>query len=710
MELPLTLADKRVKSLGMSWLTDFTSKAETFLNKIDQSAAVKFNESETSLESPSHTNNAEIFIPISISPKISPHTTPVNPIENSKPCSKNINSSLITKSHSADGNSERSGTNKVQSSKKQDEMLFAFLNNTNSKAKTNIPKALTSLGTSPATPLDSRSNSPSVEVNMEPDDHTENALTSIKVEDPVSVKTKQTEVQNTEVELTRQRDDRISHLELENQLLKNEMQSLNIELSGTLSQLKEKHEETEKYKMRYENRRNQQNEDYERIRSEYENKENDLQESLKAKDSQLAVLRVRIQEVDGELKEKVKTLIDVQNHNEELMKDHTDASGIQNVALDSLREKLEETENQLYKEQRENEGIKSELMSMQQKLYNEQNQYAETIKQFERKQHQGKETLREFEVKVKQVEGDTVSAQKELKDYKEKAARILQAKEKLITSLKQGNVTELPPMLFTELEEVKHERDMICEEYTQYKCQTEQLKSDYQELELLHNTDSEDNQQKFESLQSSLHDETTRRKDLEEDMKRYLQELQFNKEELHKIRKSQVAQNQLYEEDIRKLQNQVSMKQNISSSQEELENRIRTLTDSLIHKQTVVETLSTEKNSLVLQLERLEKQYYDIEKSLDSRNKERNNSDISDLDRGGRLQSMYSILPSQILHNRHWKTTANEIDKFSVRLGVFLRRYPAARLMVFIYMLILHIWVTFVLLTYTPEIHDKNAP
>jgi len=48
------------------------------------------------------------------------------------------------------------------------------------------------------------------------------------------------------------------------------------------------------------------------------------------------------------------------------------------------------------------------------------------------------------------------------------------------------------------------------------------------------------------------------------------------------------------------------VKQSATSSQEELENRIRTLTDSLIHKQTVVEALSTEKNSLNLQLERLE--------------------------------------------------------------------------------------------------------
>ena len=43
-----------------------------------------------------------------------------------------------------------------------------------------------------------------------------------------------------------------------------------------------------------------------------------------------------------------------------------------------------------------------------------------------------------------------------------------------------------------------------------------------------------------------------------------------------------------------------------STSQTELEGRLHTLTESLIQKQTMLETLSTEKNSLSLQLERLE--------------------------------------------------------------------------------------------------------
>ena len=51
---------------------------------------------------------------------------------------------------------------------------------------------------------------------------------------------------------------------------------------------------------------------------------------------------------------------------------------------------------------------------------------------------------------------------------------------------------------------------------------------------------------------------------------------------------------------------QLTTKSFSTTSQTELENRLHALTESLIHKQTMLEALSTEKNSLGLQLERLE--------------------------------------------------------------------------------------------------------
>lgn len=62
------------------------------------------------------------------------------------------------------------------------------------------------------------------------------------------------------------------------------------------------------------------------------------------------------------------------------------------------------------------------------------------------------------------------------------------------------------------------------------------------------------------------------------------------------------------EEEIQKLRNQLTNKTLSNSSPSELENRLHQLTETLIQKQTMLESLSTEKNSLVFQLERLEQQ------------------------------------------------------------------------------------------------------
>jgi len=250
---------------------------------------------------------------------------------------------------------------------------------------------------------------------------------------------------------------------------------------------------------------------------------------------------------------------------------------------------------------------------------------------------------------------------------------------------------------------------MLYDDLNKTKYELDQIKTDFADLELVHNNESEESNERIENLQHALENEQVKRKHAEEDMKRYMQELQFTRDDLHKSKKNFVAQNQQNESEIKRLQNQISLKHTSSSSQDELENRIRTLTDSLIQKQTAVEALSTEKNSLVLQLERLEKQYLDVQNSLTRRKKDIINiDDPEDPESASRLQPMASIMPKQITQNTRWKKTVNDLDKFSVRLGVFLRRYPIARLMVIGYMVLLHLWSTFVLLTYTPEVHDDH--
>lgn len=84
--------------------------------------------------------------------------------------------------------------------------------------------------------------------------------------------------------------------------------------------------------------------------------------------------------------------------------------------------------------------------------------------------------------KLKACENKLLTASQELRDYKEKAGRILQAKEKVITSLKVGKaiVGDSSGVTGAEYEVVCQERDVFRDELQQLKYSMEQLKVDVQ--------------------------------------------------------------------------------------------------------------------------------------------------------------------------------------------------------------------------------------
>ena len=75
-----------------------------------------------------------------------------------------------------------------------------------------------------------------------------------------------------------------------------------------------------------------------------------MNESVKSKDSQLAVLRVRYEECDKELKFKKVELDNLKQESERILKEHTNSSDIQSQAFETLKEKLNEYEGNLERE------------------------------------------------------------------------------------------------------------------------------------------------------------------------------------------------------------------------------------------------------------------------------------------------------------------------------------------------------------------------
>jgi hypothetical protein len=172
------------------------------------------------------------------------------------------------------------------------------------------------------------------------------------------------------------------------------------------------------------------------------------------------------------------------------------------------------------------------------------------------------------------------------------------------------------------------------------------------------------------------------------------------------------------ERDLERLRLQLTSKTINHVNDDELEKRLQILTESLIHKQTIIETLQTDKSSLTMQLERLEKRLddYDTITTNNSLQQSFKNSPttsipMDDNEHYENLRYRMPLLretPYDVDLTKKVKRAANQLDQLGIRLAILLRRYPVVRLAVLFYAIVLHLWTLIVLFTHTPEIHSNT--
>ncbi|XP_006839693.1 PREDICTED: golgin subfamily A member 5 [Chrysochloris asiatica] len=504
----------------------------------------------------------------------------------------------------------------------------------------------------------------------------------------------------------------LSSLRLENQLLRNEVQSLNQEMASLIQRSKETQEELNQARTRVE-KWNVDHSKSDRITRELRAQVDDLTEAVAAKDSQLAVLKVRLQEADQLLRTRTEVLEALQSEKSRIMQDHTEGSSLQNQALQTLQDRLHEADATLKREQENYKQMQSEFAARLNKMEVERQNLAETVTLAERKYSDEKKRVEDLQQQVKMLKSTLESSKQELVDYKQKASRILQSKEKLINSLKEGSAFEgldSSTASSMELEELRHEREMQREEVQKLMVQIHQLRSELQDVEAQQVNEAESAREQLQELQDQLAQQKASKQELEAELDRQKQEFHYVEEELYQTKNTVQSRIKDREEEIQRLRNQLTNKTLSNSSQSELENRLHQLTETLIQKQTMLENLSTEKNSLVFQLERLEQLM--TATSGSSSNGSSINMPGIDNGEGTRLRNvpvLFNDMETNLagMYGKVRKA-ASCIDQFSIRLGIFLRRYPIARLFVIIYMALLHLWVMIVLLTYTPEMHHDQ--
>ncbi|XP_008300926.1 golgin subfamily A member 5 [Stegastes partitus] len=748
----------------MSWFTDLAGRAEDFLNKVDQGAATALskNQERTSSFSLSYEGESAVKADYNTAeykadPAVTHHTYASSHdapsfISAAAGNIKRSSATLLAGTANVASTSSGSGSSPPNSAKTpsgfvrprkseqdvDDDMLFDFLNSSDPPvsnrrdSRRELVKAVVPVAevqnptpppsTTPHTIPSAPSTPPSTRAVSRASSMSSLSAHSIKTSEESSAKElSQDTPDNSDSglavpqEFSRQeppppseepQSQILSSLRLENQLLRSEVASLNQEMASVIQRAKDLQDELNQARLRAD-RWNTEQSHTDRTLRELRSQVDDLTEALSAKDGQLAVLKIRLDEADQLLKSRSVALEEAQKEKSRIMQDHTEGSSMHSQALETIQERLREADLALRREQDSYRQMQSECAGRLSKLEAERQTLAETVTAAERRAAEEKLRVDDFQQQLKSAKAAAESAKQELQDYKHKASRILQSKEKLISSLKEGSGLETldgSGTMALELEELRHEKELQREEIQKLQGQVQTLRTEIQDLENQALAEAETWREQQVQLQEQQALQNRAKQEVEAEVERYKQELQYLEDEQHRAKTTLQSRIKDREDEIQKLRNQLTNKTLSSSSQTELENRLHQLTETLIQKQTMLEALGTEKNSLVFQLERLEQQLKNAQGGPSGGPA----INMSGLEGPGARQRntpvLFSDQDSPGMYGKVRKA-ASTIDRFSIRLGIFLRRYPMARVFVILYMAVLHLWVMIVLLTYTPEMH-----
>ncbi|KAK2581612.1 hypothetical protein KPH14_002116 [Odynerus spinipes] len=295
---------------------------------------------------------------------------------------------------------------------------------------------------------------------------------------------------------------------------------------------------------------------------------------------------------------------------------------------------------------------------------------------------------------------ELLSTRSELEQHKARALRILQDKDKLITELRRNEFTGMDDTTLMELNQLKQERDVLREEnqqtHEQLRMVRDELSNSDLNLEKMRQRYNEINL-KFQEIFTA---ERQRRQDAEEVARLHTEEIRSLKDELARQRNNYTIQIQKQDAEISRLRMQLSA---TSTPNSEVESRLASLTHTLVLKQQALENITTERNALRLQLEKLE---HEFRTAIGNSNRNVAYNNINDNDDVKTQVPTFLIeTPFDTGVTRRVKRAYSSLDAISIRTGVFLRRYPLARILVLIYMALLQFWVLVVLFSQSPEAH-----
>merc|ERR1719192_996364 len=198
------------------------------------------------------------------------------------------------------------------------------------------------------------------------------------------------------------------------------------------------------------------------------------------------------------------------------------------------------------------------------------------------------------------------TSKKELEDYRAKATRTLQTKDKLIASLREDPSRRISSDTTTlELNSVKNERGLLREELVGLHVELDNLRVELTEAELQSANERDLLEEKEQDALRKWKQSEEKNENTFEELSKLKQELSFAHEEIREAKILHADRVKEMEEEVVLLHQSLAAKEVSLSARPDLETRLSALAENLIDKQTVIESLQTERSSLKLQLERL---------------------------------------------------------------------------------------------------------
>ena len=209
--------------------------------------------------------------------------------------------------------------------------------------------------------------------------------------------------------------------------------------------------------------------------------------------------------------------------------------------------------------------------------------------------------------------------QTESVEYKKRAAKVLAAKEvtigELTEKLQQLNSAEQSSassagggnasssVSIGDLIQLRQERDALREELDEAASTIEQLRANVADLESRAEEEAREMQSSLEEAEEQLGKERERTKALNHELSLLTQEVTQAKEERERANATLDKRSKEHAKEVEKLKRKLTLKSSTTDGQDEVENRLRQMTEHLLQKQTQVDALNSEIGALQLRLE-----------------------------------------------------------------------------------------------------------